>query len=392
MCNGCNENEMMSIDSIRKPTIGLLFEFSMLWGGERSLLAVLPLLKERFDFVAIGPDKGLLAEQLAELEIPILALDWRDADNKKLPVEKIQKQIIEVLAGKEIGLLHANSLTGARTLGPIASELSCPVTAHIRDIFGLSKTAMRNINGCDRLIAVSNATKEFHVAQGLDEAKTDVIYNGINFEEFQPRDANGFLHRELNLPESKKFAILIAQIGLRKGHDILAEAAVEVAEEIPDWHFVIVGKRGSISQECIDFEVDFQERFREAGLGDRLHLLGERHDVAALMNESHLLVHPAKQEPLGRVLLEAAASGLPILATHVGGTSEIVQNGESARLVPANDSTAFANGLLELASDEVIRKKFSTRVLREIRQKFSIEESSGNLSRCWLDVIDQFGV
>ena len=141
------------------------------------------------------------------------------------------------------------------------------------------------------------------------------MYNGVDVERFRPRAATGKLKTQLALPENCFLSATIGQIGLRKGQDVLAEAAALAAARMPHAHFLLVGQRHSSKAESIDFERNVTRTFYQAGLRDRLHLLGYRDDIDRLMNEIDLLVHPAHQEPLGRVLLEAAASEVPIVAT-----------------------------------------------------------------------------
>src|SRR5208283_1505697 len=110
-----------------------------------------------------------------------------------------RRRLAEILLRQRGTLLHANSLAMGRLSGPVAAELSLPSLSHLRDIVSLSRQAVADLNCHARLLAVSAATRQFHVAQGLDAAKTCVLYNGIDLERFRPRAATGFLHRQLGL-------------------------------------------------------------------------------------------------------------------------------------------------------------------------------------------------
>ena len=130
-------------------------------------------------------------------------------------------------------------------------------------------------------------------------------------------------------------------------------------------------------------------RFKRVGLGDRLHCVGYRDDVERLLNEADLLVHPAKQEPLGRVLLEAGAAGLPIVATAVGGTEEIVSDGVSARLVTPGDAERLAEAIVELAGDEVKRRRFAAAARKRIVRKFDAETAAAGLCEVWRQLLSK---
>ena len=197
-----------------------------------------------------------------------------------------------------------NSLAMGRLLGALGDDVGVSRIAHLRDIIRLSQAAVDDLNRNDRLIAVSHATREFHVAQRLNAGQTTVIYNGVDCTTFQPRESTGALKRELGLPDDAFLILTVGQIGLRKGQDVLAEAAVnlDAVEQQPagrDLHYVVVGERNSAKPESVEFERNLTKRFEAAGMTDRLHLLGYRSDVARLMNEADLLAHPAHQEPAG---------------------------------------------------------------------------------------------
>ena len=101
------------------------------------------------------------------------------------------------------------------------------------------------------------------------------------------------------------------------------------------------------------------------------------------MNEADLLVHPAKQEPLGRVLLEAAASGLPIVATNVGGTTEIVTDGTSARLVAPNNHVQLAGAVIGLATDKRLRDRLADAARQRVTSDFTPRAVADNLTKVW---------
>lgn len=373
--------------------IAIAFEFPTLSGGEQSMLAVVDRLLSAtphgdFQFVAIAPERGRLADALASRGMHHIPLELRDAAGARLPRDVVCRNLISAVIQAAPDLLHANSLSMGRLTGAIAGDLPVPCAAHLRDILGLSRAAVADLNRNRRLVAVSHATKDFHAAQGLAAERTSVIYNGLDCERFAPRPSTAWLKAELQLPRDSFLAATIGQIGLRKGQDVLAAAAAVVGHQAPNLHFLLVGERLSSKAESLAFERDLADRFRAAGLADRLHRLGYRADVDRLLNEIDLLVHPAHQEPLGRVLLEAAAAGVPIVATAVGGTPEIVEDGVSARLIPPNDPAALAAAILELHSRPALRQEFARAARHRVESMFSIERAAAELAALWRTVVD----
>lgn len=369
--------------------IALLFEFGSLNGGEHSMLSVLSRLHgHTFEFTAFCPGESLLSTELAKLNINAHAVAFHDAQGKRLTREAVADQMLPVLKAGNFDLLHANSLSMSRLTGALSESWGIPTSGHLRDIIKLNQTTIRDLNRNQRLAAVSAATRDFHVSQGLDADRVTVCYNGVDVERFQPRASTGTLKRELGLPEETRLCLTIGQIGLRKGQDVLAEAAALLAADGDQrTHFVLVGERHSQKDESIEFDRALTRAFEQRLLAGRLHRLGYREDIAWLMNEADLLVHPAKQEPLGRVLLEAIASGLPIVATDVGGTTEIITHEESALLVPAGDADDLKAAMQRALGDPALCLSLAASARERALERFTQQQACERLAAFWKNVL-----
>ncbi len=371
--------------------IAVLFEFTTLNGGEQSMLACFDELAGRsgIQFVAIAPEQGNLAAVLKQRKIEHVQLRLRDEHDQRLPREQIVQNLRDVIAAVNPDLVHANSLSTGRLLGAAAEKLSVPTTAHLRDIIKLSKAAIADLNRNVRLVAVSDATRDFHIQQGLDAEKCVRIYNGADTKMFQPRPRTGFLHNELGLSEDAILVGNIGQIGLRKGQDTLTRVATTHLADSELIHYLLIGERHSNKQESIEFERNIQRMFDDAEMNDRLHWLGFRHDIPQIMNELHLLVHCAKQEPFGRVLLEAAASELPIVATDVGGTREMLRSGKEAILIPANSDTALLKATCDILNSADLRQSLAQNARKRMVESFMIQEAANHLCALWKSLLNR---
>jgi glycosyltransferase involved in cell wall biosynthesis len=119
-----------------------------------------------------------------------------------------------------------------------------------------------------------------------------------------------------------------------------------------------------------------------------MHLPGWRDDVDRILREADLLVHPSRQEPLGRVLLEAAASGLPVVATDVGGTREIFpSDDDGAILVPSGDAAALAEAVVRVLTDDSMRASMREASRRRAEAAFDVRDAATNLVRHYWDVL-----
>jgi glycosyltransferase involved in cell wall biosynthesis len=370
------------------PRVAIVCEYATLNGGENSMLAAVSALKpSEFECTFFAPMHGRLAAELKFRRLRHVPLDLHDATGNRLPHNEARHRLLEAIRSAKPDLVHANSLSMGRLTGSIAEAIDIPCTAHLRDILRLSQAAIDDLNRNRLLIAVSHATRDFHVAARLDASRTRVIYNGVDGELFRPRQPSGWLRAELKLPPSAFLVATIGQIGLRKGQDILARAAASLMGQLPDAHYVLIGERNSRKHESIEFEKSVLERFQAAGMSQRLHRLGYRDDMPKLLPEIDLLVHSARQEPLGRVLLEAAASGVPIVATDVGGTREILTDGASARLVPADDVMQLANAIVELHDDHAKRQAFAEGARSDVSVRFTIARAVHGMTNAWHDAL-----
>ena len=369
--------------------MAILSEFESRHGGENSLLAVLPhLMRRGVRPIIVAPDSGDFATAIRELGLELV--DFRRTLSDGTPLA--QSQVREALAAKlrriSPDLVHANSLAMGRLAGPVTKRLKLPGLAHLRDIVRLNRQAVTDLNENTRLLAVSHATREYHIAQGLSPEKCHVVYNGIDLTEFRYREPTGFLHRELDLPCDAVLIGNIGQIGLRKGQIPLLMTMQQIVETLPHTHLLIVGKRWSSKAESVVYEQTVHDLAAQPPLKGHVHFLGVRHDVPAILNELTVLLHGARQEPLGRVLLEAAASQVPVIASNVGGTGEIFQPLESREQPAAiliNDlesksdddlSCEFAQNASRLLINKTFRDNMARQARAIIEERFSVEKSA----------------
>jgi glycosyltransferase involved in cell wall biosynthesis len=371
----------------------LLFEYPTLCGGERSMLCLLPRLQSAgCRFSAAAPGDGALADALRQLGVEVVPLSLHDATGVRRPLEIRRANLACVLADRRVDLIHANSLSMARLSGPVAAELEIPSVGHLRDIVRLSRRAVENINRHSLLLAVSQAVAEHHEQQGMDRTRMAVLYNGIDLDDFRPRPATGWLHRQLQLTPDARLLAAIGQIGLRKGLDVLLGAMPVVIRRHPQAHLLIIGERLSTKEESRQLEQLLHALAVQPPLAGHVHFLGWRNDISAILPELALVVHAARQEPLGRVLLEAVASGCAIVATKVGGTEELFTVQEIAArgilvkgafLVPPGDAKALADGMICILNDPLLLRKLGQEGRQIVEHCCAVSAISSKLLQHW---------
>ncbi|MCA8998114.1 MAG: glycosyltransferase family 4 protein [Planctomycetaceae bacterium] len=365
--------------------MGLLFEYGTLNGGEFSILAVIPRLQRRGVFLSAAcPEDTPLAHELKKLGVetgdPIAELAGDD---------QFADRLHSWADNKDLQLIHANSLAMGRKLGRVCDRLTIPTSCHLRDIIKLSRSAIDDLNRHSGRVAVSQAVREFHLRQGLSESETMTIFNGVNLERFSPGSVSRDLREELSLPPETRFVTNVGQICLRKGQDDFAQAVALLAKDFPDVQFLLVGERHSQKAESVRFDKQIDEIIRSAGIAGRFHRLGFRRDLTDIFRQTDVLLHTARQEPLGRVLLEAAATETAIVATDVGGTAEILEDGVSAILVPSKSPEQAAQAVRRLLQDDKLRTGFRRNARLAIETRFDVNRSADALEPFWREVISR---
>lgn len=369
----------------------VLFEYPILNGGERSFLALHDLLAEDgFRFQAIAPPTGPLADALDQRNVKRWPLSYTTEGGVKRPLGELRDDLRSILTGAAPDLVHANSLATARLVGPVAAPLAIPSIGHVRDIVRLSRAAIADVNCHSRLLAVSSATREYHVQRGLIADKTYVALNGVDLDRFRPRPRTGWLHDELELDRNSQLVGNIGQITLRKGPEVFLAAAAAVAAVQTNVHFLMIGERHSNKDETCRLEQQLRRTASEPPLAGRVHFLGARDDIDLLLPELTMLVHAARQEPLGRVLIEAAACGLPIVATDVGGTTEILgRDNSAAQIVASDDVTSMAQAILAFAETPALRGKLGHAARQRATSHFDRREVARALADHYRAVLKQ---
>jgi glycosyltransferase involved in cell wall biosynthesis len=368
----------------------ILCEYPTLLGGERSMLATLPAIRAAgFEVHVAAPSSGPLENWLREIGAKHIPWRVQGKGGERRHLDRLRDDIAGFMGDMQPRLVHANSLSMSRVAGPVTLELGVPSVGHVRDIVTLSRQAVDDVNANRRLIAVSHATREFHMSQGIAPEKCLVSYNGVDLDEFRPRRPIGYLHEKLRLNASAPLIAAIGQLGPRKGTDVLLQAAFQIAAKVPDVHWLIVGKRTSNKDESRDFERKLELASNVPPLCGRVHFLNSRNDIPRLLNECALLVHGARQEPLGRVLLEAAASGVAVVATDVGGTREIFPTElDGAILVPPDDEQALAESMLAILQNEPRRESLARAARRRAEEAFDARAAAQRVVSIYGELAD----
>jgi glycosyltransferase involved in cell wall biosynthesis len=273
-------------------------------------------------------------------------------------------------------VLYANTqkaLVVAAAAGRIARR---PVVWHLRDILADGHFSRSNRilavflanRGARRVIANSRATADAFVESGGRQDLVRVVWNGIDAADFAPagNDARQ-LRAALGFAEDAPIVGVFGRLAPWKGQDVVLKALAEV----PAAHGMIVG--APLFGER-DYERELRRLADALGIAHRVHFLGFRSDIPALMRASALVVHSSiAAEPFGRTVVEGMLAERPVVASRAGGPCEIIEDRVSGILVPPGDPAALAAALGELIDDHSFASRIAAAGRVRAQTKFSLE-------------------
>lgn len=247
-----------------------------------------------------------------------------------------------------------------------------PVVCHVRSFEPPTRFDRFLSSRVAAYIFISRAIADWFRETGARIRKGYVVYNGVDLAEFQNvPGARARIRAELGLPDDAFVVALLGRIVPWKGHEVFLDAIERLLPLHPRLIGCIVGEgwRGH------DFEQRLRDRVESGPLKGRVIFAGFRPDVPALLQSVDALAHTSiEPEPFGRVLVEAMAARLPIVATTAGAVPEILEDGRTGLLVPPGNAEALAQALHRLMSDPDLGQHLATAARREVETRFSVQQ------------------
>jgi glycosyltransferase involved in cell wall biosynthesis/4-amino-4-deoxy-L-arabinose transferase-like glycosyltransferase len=216
---------------------------------------------------------------------------------------------------------------------------------------------------------------------GVPEERLRVIQNAVRTEAFDHSDP--FYRqklREFFVDPPRRIVGAAGRISPEKGFDQLVEAAVLVIRDDPDVGFVLFGDG--------PLRADLTRRIVAHGLERRFILAGFRTDLERFLPHLDVVTLPSYTEGLPVILLEACAAGVPVVATSVGGTPEVIEEGQNGYLVPAGDPAALALRLGDALRDEGRRAAMGQSGRQRVRSQFTFAVQGERYRRLFGEVIE----
>lgn len=365
---------------------------SLTWGGAEMLLADLAVGAPS---AAIELSVAYLAEIDGSPAAP--ALRALGVEPELVPVGRMAEaraigrlrrhltQVAPDVVHTHLGLADVLGTLAARSLGlPAVSTLHLlarqptgrPDRGARDDVRARLAALVRRRAGA-RVIAVSEAARRAYLETGWDQPRHVVtVHNGIA-RSAEPA-AGAAVRRELSIAADALVLATVTVLRPGKGHDVAIDAVRQLKGRFPGVRLLILGDgpaRPDIARLA-------------QPLGDAVRLTGHRADVMAVLAATDVLLHPSRMDAFPTALLEAAAAGVPVVASRVGGIPEIVADGETGFLLePPATASALVGRVAPLLEDAALRRALAERARARFEREFTAERWAARLRHVYDDVL-----
>jgi glycosyltransferase involved in cell wall biosynthesis len=332
-----------------------------LFGGALQVLYLLRGLKERgVSNILVCTRGSALADQARGLADQVHPLPMAgDLDLRFI------WRLRRIIVSAAPDIVHLHSRRGADVLGGLAAAFTGSRTILSRRVDNPEPRPLVHLKYrlYDRVITISEGIRKVLVEEGLDPSRIRCVPSAVDLEKYRPGCEGEWFRREFSLGEENRTVGMAAQFIKRKGHEYLLEAVPRVLQSFPAARFLLFGKG--------PLEAVMKGVCRTLRIEHAVLFPGFRTDLHRILPCLDVVAHPAQMEGLGVSLLQAAASGVPIIATRVGGIPEIIRDGMNGRLVEPGSSRPLAEALVRLLGSAETRRAMGAAGRRIAEEEFS---------------------
>jgi len=366
----------------------LITEMHVTGGAETYVRRLAPrLLRAGWDVRVIAlAGGGELLEELRSENVPVVELGL----NRRAGFAAAFSRLLNLWRASRPDLVHTH-LYHAGLVGRLAARwLNIgPVVVHQHGA-EFARTRLRTIldastlGWVSRYVVSCQAVADVLMArEGIPPAQISVIYNGLDVRNFK-RASRARHPDSWPVPAGSLSVGCVGRLSPEKGQSTLIQAASLLIDQGRDFHVVFVGEGSQL--------LELLEQCNRLGLEDNIHFVGHQQGAAGWLVHFDIFALPSAWEGISLALLEAMAAGLPVVATAVGGTPEVVLDGQTGLLVPPGDPQATAAALERLLSDPALRQEMGAAGRARVSASFAIEGTQEQLEQLYQQLLEQHGL
>lgn len=333
-------------------------------GSSQSLLKLLKYIRDYHEVAVVTSRTGALQNVLRQKGIPHYLLRRR--------IRYFIPSLAYLIMKGNFDLVYGNNLSSPSLYALWAAKLTRrPFLWHVREVVRSEKWG-RRLRRADTIIAISNASAKA-VWQYLPDKEVTVIHNGVDLGDFLADRliARQSLLRIMNLSNDPIIVINVGRVCNQKNQIQAIEAMAPVVRKYPASILCLLGSLQETS-----YASRLEERAASLGIANNVYLAGFQQNVNNLVCGADLLLHTSRKEAHGRVILEAMASRLPVVAFDVGGISESIVQGETGFLIPFGDLDAAAFSMMDLIGNPLLRQRLGRNGHRRVERLFTAEKTA----------------
>lgn len=297
-------------------------------------------------------------------------------------------QVNELVKAQRIDIVHAHEVK-SDVIAYLASRLQpVPIVTTLHGWIGNSlKGRMlialdkRVVRGFDRVIAVSRQIERELLEAGVPETQIRLLHNAIVVENYQRKGIRGILQEVVGRPVESPVIASVGRLSPEKGHADLVDAIALVKKSGHKVSLVLIGDGPE--------RPTLVKQIEKHGLQDVVHLPGYVQVPQRLLEEVDLMVLPSHTEGLPNAALEALLMEVPVLATKVGGTPEVITDGETGRLVSPRSPRELADGILEFLASPERWKQMARQGKTKVETHFDFQTRTRKLETIYEEVVNR---
>lgn len=319
-------------------------------------------------------DEGPLLDRMKQLNVECFHISMKNPWDIKAA-----KELKNLCKRLDIDVVHSHFLREnfiSVYSGMMGNNASIINTVHmLEEKKGFVRTVNRIISSKDDgIIAVSEAVKNLLISEGLAEHKIKLIYTGVDADWFAAPLADNDLRRKFAIGAEDFLVVSAARFSLEKGHKLMLNAIATVKQLLKGknqsrkMRFILSGD-GELFEECKNLA-------KELGIEEDVVFTGYMKDIRPLYQAGDLYVSHSLSESFGISILEAMASGLPIVASNSGGPAEIITEETACGiLTAAGDSEELAKAIIKMMEDVELYEKCRNNAITAVKEKFNIDKT-----------------
>lgn len=232
----------------------------------------------------------------------------------------------------------------------------------------------------DCVVANSQAVAKYSIKQeDADPALFRVIPNGVDADAFRTHADPDHLRTRYGIPPKRRVVGMVANFSLVKDYPLFVQVAGELVKRRDDVHFLAVGSGPMLKP--------VRQLVKQAGLDDRFTQVATLSEIADIYSIIDVSVLCSKTEGCPNAVLEAMAARRPVVAANVGGIPEIIQDGETGRLIDGREPEPFANAIGALLSDEREAHRMGAEAQAYVREHFSMERTADAYRKLYAELL-----